>query len=208
MLGKEIENFEKDLTKIVIEYKKQKEELLNSFASDEFNIKISNYKDKANIYRINLEYNIKFPEVFSTYAIKKAFSTGIIDEDRLIIEYYLTVVKVIKDVLRQNFKKHYIVEFSNSLLGKSQKLKNLLKIIEEPITQDKISLKIRYEDFEQNKEKIYDLMREGYNFTVILDKSFKASYQNIERLKMFKYIIVNKNLSYCDDIVGENVIDI
>ena len=208
ILGKETEDFEKNLSKIVIEYKEQKEELLKRFESDEFSIKITNYKDRVNVYRINLDYDIKFPLEYSTYAIKKAFTTGIIDEDRLIIEYYLTVVKVLRDVIKQNFKRHYVVEFTATLLEKPKKLKNLLKIIDEPMTQEKISIKIRYEDFMQNKDKVYELMREGYNFTVVLDKTFEVEYQNLEKLKMFKYVIVNRNLTYCEEIIGENVINI
>lgn len=206
VLEKESDDFEKNLFKIITEYKSKKEKLLSIFESNEFYIKISNYKNKINVYRVNLDYNIKFPIEYSSYAVKKAFTTGIVDEDRLTIEYYLTVIKVLKDVLRQNFEKQYIVEFAITLLEKSKKLKALLKTIEEPVLQDKISLKIRYEDFIQNKEAIYEIMREGYNFTVILDKTFDLNYKNLEKLKIFKYIIVNRDLPYCDEIVGENVI--
>ena len=65
---------------------------------------------------------------------------------------------------------------------------------------EKISMKIRYENFLENKEKIYELMRNGYKFAIILDNSFKVNYKNIEDLNMFKYIIINKNLKHYKEI--------
>ena len=208
ILKLETREFEKELEKVIKKNRKEKNDLLKRFESEEFTIKLSNYKDKLNVYRVNLQYNIEFPMEYSAYAIKKAFTTGLIDEDRLIIEYYLTVIKIIKDVIKHNYKKHYIVEFAVSLFEKSKKIKNLLKIINNAMIQDKISLKIRYEDFLENKEKIYELMRDGFNFSIVLDKTFEVNYKNIEKLKMFKYVLVNQNLTYCDEIIGDNVINI
>ena len=201
VLNKQSEDFEKKLYNQMEEYKKEKEELLKKFDCKEFFLKISNYKDKSNIFRVNLKYDLAFPELYSNFAVEKAFNVGIIKEDKLIVEYYLIVVQVIKDLLKQNFKRQYIVEFASTLLKKNKKLKSLLNIIDNVGIQDKISMKIRYENFIENKEKVYELMREGFRFAIILDNSFEIDFKNIEDLNMFKYVIINKNLRHYEEIM-------
>lgn len=200
LLNKYSEKFEEDLYNNMKEYISKKEKLLKRFESEEFFLKISTYPEKTNIYRVNLKYNIKFPPLYSDFAIEKAFNIGIINEDKLVVEYYLIVVHAIKDILKQNFKKQYIVEFAPTILKKSKKIKSLLNLINNTAVQEKISMKIRYENFLENKEKIYELMRNGYKFAIILDNSFKVNYKNIEDLNMFKYIIINKNLKHYKEI--------
>ena len=63
----------------------------------------------------------------------------------VLIEYYLITVQIIKDIIRQNFKKQYIVEFAETLLSKPKKILGILNIIDNSAIQDKISLKVRYE---------------------------------------------------------------
>lgn len=76
-----------------------------------------------------------------------------------------------------------------------------------------MSLKIKYEEFEKNKEVVYDLMRDGFGITVILDNSFEPTYKNIESLKMFDFVILNRNLKQYENIMDykeeiKNIIEI
>ncbi len=213
VLEKEEEEFKKELYNIVKEYKKEKEQLLDRFNQEEFFIKLTNYPKKLNIYRVNLKYNIKFPLVYSEFAINKAFNIGLINEDKLLIEYYLVANRVLKDVLKQNFTREYILEFTDKLLDKPNKLKNLLNIIDNNAIKDKVSIKLKYETFIENKEKIYELMRNGYKITIILDNSFKPDYKNIESLATFKYVIINRDLKKYKEIISykkriKNIIEI
>lgn len=196
------------------EYKKQKEELINDFSSEEFYIKLSKYPNKSNVFRINLKYNnIKFPLEYSEFAINKAFQMGLVNEDKLIVEYYLTVLQILKDIVKQNFKRKYVVEFATTLLKKPKKIKSILNIINNAAVQDKISLKIKYEDFLKNKQEVYDLMREGYKITVILDNSFEPNFKDIESLQMFEFVIINQGLKYYEEVINNkgnlrNIIEI
>lgn len=213
VLNKEDEFFEKELFKIVKEYKSQKEKLLEKFDSEEFFIKLINYPQKLNVYRVNLKYKLKFPLVYSEFAINKAFNVGLINEDKLLIEYYLVTKKVLEDILKQNFTRQYVLEFTDKLLNKPNKLKNLLNIIDNTAIKDKVSIKIKYEFFIENKEKIYELMRDGFKITIILDNSFKANYKTIDTLGVFKYVIVNKDLKNYNEIIKykkniKNIIEI
>lgn len=207
------DDFVEKLYQKMVEYISEKNELLKQFSSDEFFIKLTRYPNKSNVYRINLKHNLKFPLEYSEFAINKAFQMGVVNEDKLVVEYYLTVLQILKDVLKQNFKRKYIVEFASTLLDKPKKIKGILNIIDNPAIQEKISLKIKYEQFLENKEKIYELMREGYKITVVLDNSFEATFKEIESLKMFEFIIINKNLKKYEEIINnkgdlQNIIEI
>ena len=52
----------------------------------------------------------------------------------------------------------------------------------------------------QNKETIYELMRNGYKITIILDNSFDVTFKNIETLEMFEFVIVNRDLKKYNEI--------
>lgn len=214
ILNAEDGEFEEKLYKEIITINKEKENLLNKFNTNEFSLKITNYTDKKNIFRVNVKHQIKFPMEYSELAINKVFNMGLTNEDKLTIEYYLIVIQIIKDIIKQNFKKQYIVEFAETLLEKPKKIKGLLNSIDNVAIQDKISLKIRYEHFNENKEKVYELMREGFRFAIVLDNSFEVNYKNMENLKMFKFVIVNKEskqyteVMRLNDEVKNNIIEI
>ena len=212
--GKITENFEKNLFQTMQKYINDKRKLVEKFLSNEFYLKITNYPDKLKIYRVNLKFkNIKFPLEYSEFAINKAFQTGLMAEDKLVIEYYLVVLQILKDVLKLNFKRKYILEFADTLLKKTKKIKGILNIISSSAVQDKVSLKIKYEQFIQNKEIIYDLMRNGYKITIILDNSFDVTFKNIETLQMFEFVIISRDLKKYNEIKQEvkelhNIIEI
>lgn len=212
--GKITENFEKNLFQTMQKYINDKRKLVEKFLSNEFYLKITNYPDKLKIYRVNLKFkNIKFPLEYSEFAINKAFQTGLMAEDKLVIEYYLVVLQILKDVLKLNFKRKYILEFADTLLKKPKKIKGILNIISSSAVQDKVSLKIKYEQFIQNKEIIYDLMRNGYKITIILDNSFDVTFKNIETLQMFEFVIISRDLKKYNEIKQEvkelhNIIEI
>ncbi len=213
VLEVEDESFIKELYRIVKEYRTKKEKLFGKIESDEFFIKLTNYPKKLNVYRVNLKYDLKFPLIYSEFAINKAFNTGLINEDKLLIEYYLVVKRALEDVLKQNFTKQYVLEFTDKLLNKPNKLKNLLNIIDNTAIKDKVSIKIKYEFFIENKEKIYELIKDGFKITLILDNSFKVNYKTIDTLEVFKYVILNKDLKNYNEIIKykqniKNIIEI
>lgn len=194
------ESFKTELNDLLEEFDKKEEEFLKKFETDEFELKISEYSKKR-VYRVNLKANIKFPMIYSETAIKKAFTTGLVREDKLYIEYYLICLKIINDLKKLNFKRQYIVEFADSLLKKDKKIKGILNIINNPAIQDKLSLKIKYEKYLEFSAQIDELIREGYHITVILDDSFKPDYYSVEKLSIFSYVLINENLENYEEIM-------
>lgn len=202
LLKKDNENFKKDFYNIFKAYSAKKEEFLKKFDTEEFILKITPYEGANNANRVNIKYNVKFPMIYSNQAIENVFNSGLIAEDKLFVEYNLMTVEIIQDILKGNFKKQYIIEFNTDLFKKNRKLTSLLNIINNSAVQDKINLKITYKEFLQNKDKIYELMRDGFRFAVILDNSFEPAYGNFERLNAFNYTIASKKLEYYDKVIA------
>lgn len=200
LLNKNDEEFRESFYNLYKSYNEKKENFLKKFETDEFSLKITDYEGANNANRINLKYNFQFPMIYSNQAIENVFNSGLTEEDKLFVEYNLISVEIIQDILKGNFKKQYIVEFSSSLFKKKRKLATLLKIVENSAVQDKINLKITYKEFLKSKDGVYELMRNGFKFAVILDDSFEPEYANFERLNAFYYTIASKKLSYYDKI--------
>ena len=80
------------------------------------------------------------------------------------------------------------------------KLKQTLKVIDNAAIQDKIFLKIQYKDFEENKELIYSLIKDGFRFAIIIDDTFVATLINLRKLSIFKYMLVPEGCKNYDKI--------
>ncbi len=212
ILKKEDEKFRKALKDFIEEDIKRKEQFLEKFNSKVFTLKLSNYNSINDVQRVSLKYNIKFSEIFSTTAIERAFNTGTTNEDKLFVEYNMISAQIIKDIIKGNFKKQYIVEFADSLFEKKQKIVRLLNIIDNAAVQDKLSLKIKHETFIKNREEAYELLRNGYKIALVADETIDTDRAELEKLKMFKYILINKDAPYYEEIIRKkalkNIIEI
>lgn len=207
LLRKDNEDFKENFRNTYEEYADKKEKFLKKFETEEFYLKVTDYEGANNANRVNLKYNIKFPMLYSTQAIENVFNSGLVAEDKLFVEYNLMSVEIIQDILKGNFKRQYIIEFNTNLFKKKRKLARLLNVINNSAVQDKVNLKITYKEFLQNKDNIYELMRDGFKFAVILDNSFEPEYANFERLNAFYYTIASKKLDYYDKVItNESII--
>lgn len=206
LLGKNKEEFKTLLYNKIKEQEKNRKDFFEKYDTEDFSLKIKNYSNDYNLYKVKVDYNIKFPMIYSSSAIEKAFKTGITNEDKLVIEYYLISANVIKEIIKQNYTKQYIVEFAVSLLKKPKKLKSILNIINNPMIQDKINLKIKYKEFISNKEAVYELLRNGYRIAIILDDSIDVSFTELDKLNAFQYVIVNKKMKKYEEIIKNKIV--
>ena len=195
-----IKNFQGRVLKAIKTYKDEKEEFLKKYETTDFSLDIEKYVLIDNTYKVDINYNFKIPYIYSNKVISEVFNEGTIKEDKLIIEYTLLTLTCIKDINRGNFATKYLVEFANSLFKKQAKLKQTLKIIDNSAIQDKIFLKIYYQDFEENKDLIYELMKDGYRFAIIIDDSFNPTLINLRKLSIFKYMLVPETNKHCEKI--------
>ena len=179
----------------------ESEAFLNKYFLDRtFELSIKREPNHNDIYKIELISNVTIPMIYSQTAIDMAFNSELISEDRLLPEYTLLSLIVLRDIVDANFKDQYIVEFTETLLRKKQKLKKVLEIIDDPAIQDKINLKVNYEDLQKDKKYIFELMKEGYKFAVELDNSLKDAGE-IEKLAMFSYIVVPKKVKLYKELM-------
>ena len=200
-LIKERESTKEEFTDLIKTDMEKSEEFLNKYFLDRtFELAIKKAQNKNDIYKIELISNVTIPMIYSQTAIEPAYNSELISEDRLLPEYTLLSLIVARDIVESNFKDQYIVEFTHTLLRKKQKLKRVLEIIDDPAIQDKVNLKVNYEDLEKDKKYIFDLMKDGYKFALELDNTLKDAGE-IEKLSMFSYIVVPKKVKLYKELM-------
>ena len=207
MYEKRIEKFEMkrdgtlrdNLYKMIKNFREEKEKYLKSFESEDFELVITKYPLIKDVYKVNLKYNFKLPYIFSSQAIEDVYNENIVNEDKFIIEYLMLTVFNIKMILDGKFNTQYLIDFPMSLFEKTKKLDQALRIINDPIIQDKIKIKIKYRDFIIHRNEIYELMKSGYKFAVIIDDSFIISKEHIKKLEIFEFVILSKKLEYYEE---------
>lgn len=171
----------------------QRKQFFEKYQTSEFYVGKQKYND--DLYQIDLKYNIKFPMIYSNIAIKKSFNSGIINEDKLFIEYILTSILVIEDIEKKDTRQDYLVDFAPSLFEKKQKLNRLLNIIRTFVTQDRFNLIISFSDFTKYKEDVYLLIKSGFKFAINIDDTFVFNELELSRLTLFSYVIISKDLN-------------
>lgn len=168
-----------------------KNEYLSLFDNNNFILSFQ----KTNIKRlenISIDYDIKFPKLYSEYAIDKVFNSGVIGEDKIFIEYYLVCSNILKKIIAGDFSFNYLVDFDINMRDKKNKWAWMLNIVDNEIVKENLSFKIKYSDFVDNKKFIYDLIRDGFRFAVILDDSYDLDLLTDSKLSVFSYIIVSE----------------
>lgn len=192
-------NLKDNLYKMIKKFREQKEKYLNSFNSEDFELVTTKYHLIKDVYKVELKYNFKLPYIFSSQAIEDVYNENIVNEDKLIIEYLMLTVFNIRLILEGKFNTQYLVKFPMSLFDKPKKLEQALRIINDPAIQDKIKIKIKYRDFIIHRDEIYELMKSGYKFAVIIDDSFIISKEHIKKLTIFDYVLLSKKLEYFEE---------
>ena len=183
--------------------------LLKKYESTDFYLKMTNFNTYKTAYNVVLQYSFSMPKVFSAFAIEKALNTGTIEEDKLFVEYSLVTIQIIKDIIKGNFKKQYIVTLSDTLFKKKQKLDRLLNQIDNLAVQDKLNFKIQHKVLLKNKEQVYELMKRGFRFAVLLDETFVSDTVEIEKLNMFNFVLLSGDIEgYYSIIENKNKLNI
>lgn len=166
-----------------------KKKFVRKLRSNDFHLELLDTNNLL-VYNVNLISDVEVPDLFSEIAINRVYNSGIIKEDKQLVLLTLVSSLVLENILEYNYKTNYIVEFDCSLLSKRNKINNLLKIVDLDLLKDKISFRIKYSEFINNKDAFYEYIKKGYKFAIILDESFDG---NNQLLDIFSYIIVNES---------------
>ena len=175
---------------------------LDNLETDDFVLNFEKTSEYENVYYTKLDYNMKLPSIYSDEAINKVFNTGVVAENKLVVEYELLSVVAIRDILEGNFKDKYIAEFNNSLFKKKQKLDSILAVINNQALQDKIYITINYGDLEKNWNIITKYIRIGFNFVIELDDDF-TDINELKKLSIFKFIIAPNNIKLFKEVTNK-----
>lgn len=172
---------------IIKENQKKKEKFLKRCSCKDFelDIKTTNILD---VFYTKIISNVKIPELFSAIAVKKVFESGTVNEDKLLVLYTLISIMILEDINNFNYGKRYVVSYDSTLLSKKNKCKQLFKIIDLDFLKDRIIMEITYDEFMANKDIVYEYIRDGYKFAVIINDDFS---ENIQLLEVFEFIILN-----------------
>ena len=187
-----VRNLEKRFLKLIKGYIQFKENFIEGYGSDNFELIIQKYPLIDNTYKVELGYKFEFSYVYSQKVIEEVYTTGIVNEDKNMVTYMLLTAECIRDINNCNFNKRYLVDFANTLYTKNKKLNQTLKIINNVAIQDKIILKIHHKDFAEYKDEICDLIGEGFKFGIMLDDDFRVNMLELRKLDIFPYILVQK----------------
>ena len=196
LLNKDEVEFKTFLLKYIEDNRDKRDKFINKFTCHDFFVKFFS-TTKTGVFDVSLNYRLEFPKLYSDYAIDRVFNTGVVGEDKLSIEYIFITLRVLDDVRACVFDKNYLLEFAPSLLEKKTKIEGILEIINNDCVKDKVSLKIDYDTYKTYKDNIFDMMKEGYSFAIMLNDENILSDSYFDSLEMFKYIILNNDSKYC-----------
>lgn len=192
------EDIQKEILNFLKQHKKKKDRFHELFLTNQFHLKEEKIANEDNLYLVSLMHHIKMSNLYSEYAILKAYNEGIGNEDKSFVLAVMLCERILQSAINLFFNKKYILLFPETLFGKPKKLDRFLRIFDNTLAKKQISLQINYQTFLSHKEKIIHLMRDGYSFSLYIDSTFDQNYQN---LVLFQYILVPKENEYHDDII-------
>lgn len=167
-----------------ISLKKGKEKFNNTLRTKDFSLLEGRLYRK--LHSLELEHNVKISNLYSEYAIDKAYNSGTVNEDKLFITYILASQLVLENAINLDFSRYYMVPLASTLFEKEKKFARLINVINNALAKKFISIRITYTDYKKNKNKINDLISEGYSFGIELDSKYTG---NTSELVLFPYIL-------------------
>lgn len=194
------DDIKRELSDLIKTFVKQKEEFFMTFESKEFILndeKTSNRK----VFIENINYNIKFPKIYSSYSINKVFKSDIINENINFILYNMVANKILENVICSIYDIYFIVPFPISIIEKKDKLNRLFEIIDNDVIKNNIVINIKYADYIKNKELFNEYISLGYNLSLELDEVFEYTEKNLIWLSAFKYVLGNSELIPHDKLI-------
>ena len=171
-----------------LEVKDGKEKFNKAIATREFNIVEERLYRK--IYYLVLEHNVRISNLYSEFAIDKAYNTGTVNEDKLFVTYILASSIVLNNAINLDFSRFYMVPFASSLFEKGKKCTRLLSVLDNPLAKKYISIRITYTDYKRNKNYIDKLINDGYTFGLELDSKYTGESRE---LVLFPYILADED---------------
>lgn len=184
------------------------EYLYKKLESPMFNLSINKLAKLKNSYGVVLEHNINFNKVYSDYIIDKTYNEGVIAEDRVIVELTMLSARISKDMLKGNFGCTYLLNMPSTLLSKSKKLEKALKIIDNEYAKDNIIFLVSVDDFISHRLLINKKIKDGYNWSVVIDGNNEIDSKSLKTLLSAEYIFVDKKIDNAVRVISDFTADL
>lgn len=181
-----------------LELKQGKENFEKVLTTKSFNLVEERIYRK--LYYLQLEHNVRISNLYSEYAIDKAYNTGTVGEDKLFITYILASNLVLNNAINLDFSRFYMVPFASTLFEKEKKCARLLGVLDNQLAKKFISIRITYTDYRKNRDLIDKLISEGYSFGLELDSKYIG---NVNELLLFPYVMVYDDTPEYDSIMRD-----
>lgn len=181
-----------------LELKQGKENFEKVLTTKSFNLVEERIYRK--LYYLQLEHNVRISNLYSEYAIDKAYNTGTVGEDKLFITYILASNLVLNNAINLDFSRFYMVPFASTLFEKEKKCARLLGVLDNQLAKKFISIRITYTDYKKNRDLIDKLISEGYSFGLELDSKYIG---NVNELLLFPYVMVYDDTPEYDSIMRD-----
>ena len=190
-------------------YISTKVDFFKVFDTDEFYLKGKKYQD--HLYSIDLGNKCKLSNIYSEYAIDKAYNSEVVLENRIFLTLIMLSSKILSEVIALDFSNNYIINFPASLFEKSKKIMRFLRALDDELLKEKISINITYKDYKKYTKYVKELISQGYSVSLELDESYNT---NFDDLFLFSNILVSKKYNYYDiiidskDIIKTNIVTV
>ena len=180
------EEASKEIKKWYNQFKKSKEKFNDTITARDFTLIETRVYRK--IYLLTLEHSVKISNLYSEYAVSKAYNSGVINEDKLFITSILGSLLLLNNAINLDFSRYYVIDMASSLFEKTKKFNRFFSLLDNMLAKKYVSIRISYSDYKENKVKINQLINDGYMFGVVIDDSFDG---NINELVLFSCIYVD-----------------
>ena len=145
---------------------------------------------KSNLYKIRLTQNVRISNLYSDYAVEKAFNTGVVAEDKLFITFLMISEIILANAVGLDFSRYYLTDFVPSFFTKEKKIERIFNVIDNNLTKKYLIINIKYSDYLLYKDKIEIYIKRGFSFSVTLDHTFDEDFAN---LILFTCVLINSN---------------
>lgn len=199
----------RSVTSSVKEYITKKLDFFKLFESTEFYLK--GKKIDTDIYMVDLGQKCNLSKLYSDYAIDKAYNSVVVNENKVFLTLIMLSSKILSEVIALDFSNNYVINFPASLFEKSKKIMKFLRILDDELLKEKISINICYRDYQKYKRYVKSLITNGYSISLELDDSYTT---NFDDFFIFTNILVSKKYDYYNiivdnkDIIKTNIITV
>lgn len=169
-------------------YASEIKDALENLSTNDFALEFKQIN--KNIKYTYLKHNIAFSKVYSKYIVDKAYSEGIVAEDKIAVLLTLLSKEIVLDMLEGAFSSKYLISLPSELYAKTNKLSGIFAKCEDEYAKNTIVFALTYEQLSKNNKAINELYKEGFRFAVSLSDTNQIKVKDNKIVSLMDYIFI------------------